>query len=214
MSYLTMKKLTVVLFLAVPGCLVAQSSSDWHKNNATFDFGPAMPNGSAYLSTAPVVGFSYGYRLVPYFQADANFNIAFGAANNQNAVQTDVGAVQGGDHELMMLLGGRFILPTHLKKLEFGAGGGAAYLHYSETAPSGGGYYGPSTCYTCTSRGGWGGYGLGNVTYYLDSNHNFRVGATVEFISASTNGQVVGNIPAVATTDHWVNLLFEFGLSF
>ena len=86
------------------------------------------------------------------------------------------------------------------------------YLHYSETAPSNG-YY-SSSCYTCTSRGGWGGYGLGNVSYFLDENRNFRVGTTFQFVSASTNGQAVGNVPGIKTTDHWATLAFEFGLSF
>jgi len=69
-------------------------------------------------------------------------------------------------------------------------------LHYSETAPSSGGY------------------GLANVRYLLDENHNFHVGTTFQYISARTNGQAVGNVPALATTDHWVNLTFEIGLSF
>jgi hypothetical protein len=99
-----------------------------------------------------------------------------------------------------------------LKRFEVSAGGGAMYLHYSETAPSNG-YY-SNNCYTCTSRGGWGGYGLANVSYFLDENHNFRVGTTLQYVSASTNGQAVGNVPALATTDHWMTLSFGFGLSF
>ena len=86
------------------------------------------------------------------------------------------------------------------------------YLHYSETVPSNG-YY-SSACYSFTLRGGWGGYGMANASYYLDANHNFHVGTTFEFIAASTNGQAVGNVPAARTTDHWSNLSLEFGLSF
>ena len=93
-------------------------------------------------------------------------------------------------------------------------GGGAAYLHYSETAPSGGYGYQTSICYTCTSRGGWGGYGLANVSYFLDENHTFHVGTTIQYIAGSTNGQSVANIPAAKTTDHWTNVFFEFGMSF
>lgn len=190
------------------------SAQDFHRNNISAGIGAAIPTGNAtnYLSTAPLVSIGYGYRLNRFFQADAGFQVAFGAANNQNAVQTDLGPVQGGDHEYMIPLGGRFIIPMPLKRFEVSAGGGAMYLHYSETAPSNG-YY-SNNCYTCTSRGGWGGYGLANVSYFLDENHNFRVGTTLQYVSASTNGQAVGNVPALATTDHWMTLSFGFGLSF
>jgi hypothetical protein len=203
----------------VSGCLIACSfafgqGTDFHRNNIVAGIGPAIPIGSAgsYLGPAPLVKIGYGYRFNRYLQADVGLQMAFGAANNQNAVVTDVGPVQGGDHEFMIPLGGRVIVPTPLKRIEVSLGGGAIYLHYSETAPSNG-YYSPS-CYTCTSRGGWGGYGLGNVSYFLDENKNFRVGTTFQFVSASTNGQAVGNVPAIKTTDHWATLAFEFGLSF
>jgi len=139
--------------------------------------------------------------------------MAFGAANNQNAELTQFGPVQGGDHEFMIPLGGRIYIPQPFNRFELSAGGGTAYLHYSETVSSGNSGYSIG-CYSCTSRGGWGGYGLANVSYYLDSNRNFRVGTTLQFIAASTDGQAVGNVPALKTTDHWMNLLFEFGFSF
>src|SRR4029078_10376686 len=125
---------------------------------------------------------------------------------------TDLGAIQGGDHEIMIPLGGRIILPLPWKRIEASAGGGAIHLHYSETVPSNGDF--TLNCYTCTSRGGWGGYGLGNLSYFLDSDHVFHLGTTFEYISASTNGEAVGNVPAAKTADHWSNIYFEFGISF
>jgi hypothetical protein len=139
--------------------------------------------------------------------------MAFGAANNQNAEVTDVGNIQEGDHEFMIPLGGRVYIPQPFRRFELSAGGGAAYLHYSETVSSGEPGFSIG-CYSCTSRGGWGGYGLANLSYYLDSNRNFRVGTTLQFIAVSTNGQAVGNVPALKTTDHWTNIGFEFGFSF
>ena len=195
--------------------MAQNAGEDLHHHNINVLVGPAVPLGQTgnYLGTAPFVGVGYGYRFNRLFQADAGFQMAFGAANNQGAVLTDLGTVQGGDHEFMIPLGGRIIIPQPLKRLEFSAGGGLAYLHYSETAPSDP-YYGSSNCYTCTSRGGWGGYGLGSANFFLDSNHNFRVGATLQYISGKTNGDALANIPATKTTDHWMNLAFEFGLSF
>ncbi|MGD1090754.1 MAG: hypothetical protein ABSB35_02050 [Bryobacteraceae bacterium] len=191
------------------------SDTDYHHNDVVFGVGPAIPVGNStnYLSTAPLIDFAYGYRFNRLFQADVGLQIAFGAANNQNAEITNFGTVQGGDHEFMVPLGGRVYIPQPFKRFDVSVGGGTAYLHYSETAPSGEPGYSLG-CYSCTSRGGWGGYGLANVRYYLDSNHNFHVGTTFQYIVAATNGQAVGNVPALRTTDHWTNILFEFGLSF
>ncbi len=211
-----MKRTKSVVF----GFLLASSiglaqDTDFHHHNAVFGVGSAIPAGSTtnYLNTAPLINFAYGYRFNRLFQADAGVQMAFGAANNRNAEVTDVGAIQGGDHEFMIPLGGRVYIPQPFKRLAFSAGGGTAYLHYSETVSSGNVGYSVG-CYSCTSRGGWGGYGLANLSYYLDSNQMFHVGTTVQYISASTNGPAVGNVPALKTTDHWANVTFEFGLSF
>jgi hypothetical protein len=194
--------------------LAQDATDDFHRHNIAVGLGPAIPVGNTtnYLSAAPLLNIAYGYRLKRWFQADIALQLAFGAANNQNAEISDFGPVQGGDHEYMIPLGGRFIIPQPIKKIEVSAGGGAAYLHYSETIPNAGQI--GVNCYSCTSRGGWGGYGLANVKYFLNDGHNFSAGTTLQFIAASTNGQAVANIPAVATTDHWVNAIFEFGLSF
>jgi hypothetical protein len=204
----------LLVFSAAAGTLTFAQSEDVHHHNIVAGIGPAIPTGasSSYLGTAPMIAIRYGYRFNRFLQGDAGLQLAWGAANNQNAVQTDLGPVQGGDHEYMFPLGGRVIVPQPYKNLEFGVGGGGVYLHYSETAPSGG-YY-QVNCYSCTSRGGWGGYGLANVAYFLDSNRNFRVGATLQYISAKTSGSAVGNVAALHTSDHWANLIFEFGLSF
>ena len=205
----------IVLGCIFTSMLAFAQDIDYHHNNFIVGGGPAIPVGNTthYLGAAPFVNFGYGYRFNRWFQADAGLQIAFGAANNQNAEITDIGSVQGGDHEFMIPLGGRIYIPQPFRRISVSAGGGAAYLHYSETVSSGDTGYSLG-CYSCTSRGGWGGYGLANVSYYLDQNHNFHVGTTVEFIAASTNGQAVGNVPAISTTDHWTNISFEFGLSF
>jgi hypothetical protein len=189
-------------------------SGDFYRNNITAGIGPGIPVGSdtAYLDAAPLISIGYGYRFNRFLQADVAFQTAFGAASNQNIEATNLGYVRGGDREYMVPLGGRLIVPTPLSRIELSAGGGAAYLHYSETVPSS--YYYTNYCYSCTSRGGWGAYGLANVSYFLDSDHNFHVGTTGQFISASLHGDAVGATPAIDTKDHWVNISFEFGFSF
>ena len=193
-------------------------------HNITFGVGPTVPVGNStnYLSTAPFISLAYGYRFNKLFQADAGFQLAFGAAHNRNAESTTFGAVMGGDHEFMApLLGGRIYLPLHLSRVATSVGGGGVHLHYSETAPNSGGGYGygygygyGTSCYTCTTRGGWGGYGLANVSYFVNSDGTFRVGTTIRYIAGTTNGDAVANFPATKTTDHWLEVAFEIGLSF
>jgi hypothetical protein len=209
-------KSVVLVGLLISGLGLAQDT-DFHRNNATFGVGSAIPvgNTSSYLNTAPLISFGYGYRFNRFFQADAGLQMAFGAAHNQNPEITDAGYAQGGDHEFMVPLGGRVYIPQPYRHLEFSVGGGTAYLHYSETVSSSNTGYGSSgACYSCTSRGGWGGYGLANVSYFFDSNRIFHVGTTVQFVDATTNGPAVGNVPALKTSDHWTNVSFEFGFSF
>jgi hypothetical protein len=205
--------------------LAQGENQEIHHSDISFGAGPAIPTGSSttYFSTAPFIRLAYGYRFNRLFQADAAFEMAFGAAHNHNAETTTFGQVMGGDHEFMApLLGGRIYLPLHVSRMEASVGGGAVHLHYSETAPSnnGGGYGGygyggySSACYSCTTRGGWGGYGLANVSYFLNSDRNFRIGTTVQYIAGSTNGQAVANIPAAKTADRWLQVAFEFGVSF
>jgi hypothetical protein len=209
-----MRQIIIVLACISVSSLVF-GQEEIHHHNLTAGLGAAIPVGAStnYLSTAPLFSIGYGYRFNRFFQADAGAQFAFGAANNQNAEITDFGTVQGGDHEYMIPLGGRVYIPQPFKRIEVSAGGGSMYLHYSETISSNGGGF-SSNCYSCTSRGGWGGYGMANVSYFLDSNRNFRIGTTVQLVSASTNGAAVANIPPIKTTDHWTNVLFQFGFSF
>ncbi|MBS1859763.1 MAG: hypothetical protein JST11_30605 [Acidobacteria bacterium] len=222
-------RLSILACLCCMGASLALAQAEdqeVHHHNISFGAGPAMAVGNAtsYLSTAPFIRLAYGYRFNRLFQADAGFQMAFGAAHNQNPETTTFGQVMGGDHEFMFpLLGGRVYLPLPVSRIQTSIGGGAVHLHYSETAPNNGGGYGGygyggygygSGCYTCTTRGGWGGYGLANISYFLNSDRTFRIGTTLEYIAGSTSGQAVANFPATKTTDHWLELAFGFGLSF
>jgi hypothetical protein len=189
-------------------------TSDFHRHNVTAGVGPAIPTGgdTSYLSPAPFVSVGYGYRFSRFLQADVGFQATFGAANNPFTEVTDLGNIKGGDREYFIPFGGRVIIPTPFNRIEVSAGGGGVHLHYSETVPSS--YYYQNNCYSCASRGGWGAYGLANISYFLDDNHTFHVGTTGEFVSAKLNGESVGATPANSSTDHWMNISFEFGIGF
>jgi hypothetical protein len=147
---------TLGLAFTLSSLSMAQSE-DYHHNNISVGVGPAIPIGNStnYLTTAPLVTVGYGYRFNRWSQADTGFQAAFGAANNQNAEVSDFGAVQAGDHEFMIPLGARLYIPTRSRRIESSIGAETAYLHYGETVSSNG--YVTNNCYSCTSRGGWGG---------------------------------------------------------
>ena len=151
-----------------------------------------------------------GLSLTRFFQVDGS-RLALGSANHQNAELTGFGQVQDGDHEYMIPSGGRYFITSPFKRIGSSDGGSAVCLDCSETTPSGD--Y-SSGHYTYTSLGEWGGYGLGNASYFFGDNRNFHVGTTFEFSAASTNWSGVGDVPALHTTDHWSNLYIEFGRSF
>ena len=198
--------------LAIPA---SAQNDELNRNHITVGIGPAIPvcSDANYLRTAPLLMVGYGYRFTRFFQVDGS-RLALGSANHQNAELTGFGQVQGGDREYMIPSGGRYFIPSPFKRIGFFAGS-TVCLDCSETTPSGG-YY-SSGHYTYTSLGEWGGYGLGNASYFFGDNRNFHVGTTFEFNAASTNstvGSPVGYVPALHTNDHWSNLYLEIGLRF
>jgi hypothetical protein len=195
------------LFLLLSTSLFAQD--EIAHNDVSLSVGAGVPTGqdTSYLNNAPMIAFNYGYRFNKYFGADGGFQMAFGAANNQNPEVSDFGSVQGGDHEFMIPFSGRFFVPLPLQRWQVSIGGGPTYLHYAETAPSD-----VNGCFTCTSRGGWGAQGFANVKYFFGDN--FYVGGTLQYVSARLSGDAVGNVPGISTKDRWMNALMGIGFRF
>jgi len=93
------------------GCLSAQDYFPHH--NFTFGVGAARPRGDlgSLLKDSPAISFGYGYRFHRYFQADAGFDMAFGAANVRDYLDTALGPLRIKDREYFIPLGGRAIAP-------------------------------------------------------------------------------------------------------
>ena len=114
-----MMRQTIVALFSISISSLAFGQEEFHRHNLTAGVGAAIPVGATtnYLGAAPLFSIGYGYRFNRFFQADAGAQFAFGAANNQNAEITDFGAVQGGDHEYMIPLGGRVYIPQPFKRI-------------------------------------------------------------------------------------------------
>ncbi|HEY2380752.1 MAG TPA: hypothetical protein VGK48_06160 [Terriglobia bacterium] len=204
------KIILLTIFCTLVSTAAFSQDNEIPHNDVNFSVGAGVPTGSdtSYLTNAPMIALMYGYRFNRFIQAESGFQMAFGAANNQNAEESEFGTVQGGDHELMFPFSGRFYVPLPLEKWQLSLGGGGAYLHYAETAVNAQG----SPCFTCTTRGGWGTQGFLTIRYLIGDN--FYVGTTAQVVSAHINGDAVGNVPAISTTDQWTNVLFNLGFRF
>ena len=190
----------------------------YRKHNFTVGMGAAEPRGDIKepFSTAFLLNAGYGYRFHPYFQADVGFETGFGAADVREFQPIPYGGyLRIRDYQHFVPMGGRVIVPLASERLHLMAGGGGAYVRYSERLrqPYGqSGYY--IDCYLCQARDGWGYYGLAGFSVALDQGRHFRIGATGKVYRAHTEGDWFGGVPPVRTSDRWVNIAGEFTFSF
>ena len=107
-------------------------------------------------------------------------------------------------------MGGRVVLPVAEGRVLFSAGGGAAYMRYTESLQQPSEYF-EFQCDVCTARSGWGYYGLASGSVALDRMHLFRIGATARYYGGHTDGDPFGPIAGVRTRDRWINITGDFG---
>jgi hypothetical protein len=108
-------------------------------------------------------------------------------------------------------MGGRVVVPVAGEKLLFSAGGGGLWMRYNEriSQPD---YYYQVDCPICTRRSGWGYYAQVGVDWFFW--YNMRLGVKSRFYRGYTEGEPLGPVPGIRTTDHWINALGEVGFSF
>jgi hypothetical protein len=199
----SMRQLILVFACTAFATSVSAQTGEFQRNPTTVGVGLVIPVGkaAANLSTAPLLSVGSPYRFTRFLQSEAGFKVHPG-----------LGQVQSGDRDYRIPFAGRYVMPSPLARIGFSAAAGGGHLHYSETVPSNG-YYSPD-CYTCLPQGAWGGYGLGNASYFFGHSQNFHVGTTFEFVAPSTDTQTVAYVPAVRATDGSSNLYLEIGLRF
>ena len=206
-------RLVPLLFAVL--CPLGAQEFYYPRHNFTFGAGIARPRGNLYglLDDAPLISIAYGYRFMRYFQADVGLDMAFGAAGVKDFLPTQIGYYRISDREYFLPFGGRAIAPLLSGRLLISGGAGGAWLKYHErtSQPS---QYIHIDCPGCTSRSGWGWYSLANVSYFLNSGKNFRVGATARMIRGHTDGGPLGLLPPYQTNDNWLNMWAEVGFSF
>jgi hypothetical protein len=201
------------LLLAAVAPLAAQTR--WPKHYATFGVGAGLPGGAlgGLFSDKPGITVNYGYRVLKNVQADVGLDTVFGAAGVREFLATQLGYVRIRDFQWLFPFGGRMVLPLKDGRLLLSAGGGGAYMRYSERLQQPSSYY-KFACPGCNSRSGWGNYALVAGSVALDHYQRFRLGVTSRLYRGHTDGASLGAVPAEETLDRWINLFVDFTVTF
>jgi hypothetical protein len=209
-----MKTLVLTVFTAALWTLSVFGQS-YNRHNITLGLGAGLPRDdlSAYFNDSFAAGGSYGYRFHRFFQVDFGLDGVFGAAGVRDFLPTQFGSLRIRDYQYLLPMGGRAIIPLADERIHIVGGGGGAYLRYSERIRQPSDYF-RIECNVCTSRSGWGYYGLVGANVALDANRNFRVGVTSRVYRGHTEGDPLGALPPLRTQDRWINIMGEFTFSF
>lgn len=162
--------------------------------NAGGDLKPIFSNGF-------VGGVNFGYRFNRYLQADIGFDLAGGAANVNRTINTTGGTRSVGDDEFFLPLGGRVVLPLAKERAMISAGGGLAYLRYSEAARGAGNEI--VICSSCDARSGFGAYEMFQVKFLVDRQRHIGLGVTAKFFQGETSGGRLGTALPSPSKDRW-----------
>ncbi|MCL4781976.1 MAG: outer membrane beta-barrel protein [Bryobacterales bacterium] len=206
------------IFLGVAGFGLPAFGQDFFgKYNITVGAGAAVPQQDLKVgfTTAPNLNVGFGYRFARNFQLDTGFETAFGAADIRTFVRDDqLGLLEINDRQYFVPFGGRAILPLgESGRFEVFGGGGGNYMRYSEVLRQPSDYF-RVPCTVCSSRSGWGYYGLVGFRGALNRGRNFWVGMSSKVVRGNTNGQPLGDLPATETKDRWTFIQGEFSFAF
>lgn len=206
-----MRPLLVIAAASVP--LLAQS---WYpRNTASLGIGAGQPRAelAGSFGDSPGLALHVGHRLHRNLQADIGLDALFGAAGIRDYLPSEFGNLRIRDYQFLVPVGLRAVLPLDRGRFLISAGGGGAYMRYTELLHQPSDYF-RIDCDVCNSRHGWGYYGLVAASFALDRHQRFRVGVTSRIYQGHTDGDPLGLIPSLRTRDRWVNVFADFGVSF
>jgi hypothetical protein len=213
------RALAILQVMVVAGVLAMPAGAQdyFGKYNITMGGGAALPqqdlkNG---FTSAPNFTVGFGYRLARNFQVDTGFETVFGAADIRTFVRDNqLGLLEINDRQYFVPVGGRVILPFgDAGRYEVFGGGGGAYMRYSEVLRQPSDFF-RVPCTVCSSRSGWGYYGMVGFRGALNRGRNFWLGMSTKVYRGQTDGEQLGDIPPVETKDRWTFVQAEFTFTF
>jgi len=204
-----------MLLLLVAAASTALGQYRYPRHNFTVGGGAGRPRGelAGLLGDSPALTVGYGYRLHRNLQVDVGLDALFGAAGIQDYLPSQFGDLRIRDYQFLIPAGMRAILPLERGRLLLSAGGGGVHMRYTELLRQPSDYF-SIDCRVCSSRYGWGYYGLVGASVGLDRQQRFRFGVTAKAYQGYTNGDPLGALPGLRTRDRWVNVFGELGIGF
>lgn len=178
-----MNRILCAALIAMP--LFAQ---DYNRKSLSVGVGGAIPDVNGAMDGGIAVSLNFGYRFTRYIQADIGFQSSFN--KDYRDYYPKSGAGSGTTTEFFVPAGGRIVIPVWNGRIEPSFGLGGVYA------------YDKGENYGNNHQGGV--YGLGGITYALDSHRRHRVGVTVRYINIMSAGR---------PHPEWVNVMGEYTYS-
>lgn len=209
-----MRPLLLLLLAAAVGAPAFSQRIQRHQFTA--GLGAAVPGGDLKNYYQPAFSWTvgYGYRILPFLQADFAYDGSYKAANVDAYYNTpQFGSIRIRDFQIFLPIGGRVVAPIAKGRVEIFGGGGWAYMKYTEALQQPSPYY-RVDCPVCSERSGYGYYTMFGGNVALDRAKNFRIGAFTRVYQGHTEGMPVGSLVAYRSSDRWVNTYGTFTFSF
>jgi hypothetical protein len=141
--------------------------------------------------TAPVIGFSYGFRALKFLELEAGLSVGLQPGLELCSAH---GCFNPNDRYFWVPFGVRFIAPVARKRVELSPGGGGLYENYSVGC----------TNFNVLPHDGWGGYFVAGAALAIDHSRRFWIGATPRVILANPR----------YGRDRWFNITGDFSFRF
>lgn len=178
-----MSRIFLLVLLWVP--LHAQDYA--YPNRVSVGIGAAVPAGQTALDSGTLIGINFARRYTRYVQGDFGLQTSFNRDYRRYVPRTGAGLTTNATY--FVPVGGRIVIPLWNGRIEPSFGLGGAYI-YDQRA--------------LNDHHQGGVYGLGAVSYALDSMQRHRAGVTVRYINVMSAGR---------PHPQWVQVLGEYSYS-
>ena len=158
-------------FLLIAALLPAQSV-ERNRISVSGGWGEQLSVYSYDRQTAPVLGLSYAFRPLRWFELETGLFAGLQPGQEQCSAH---GCFDPNDRYFWVPFGARFVAPMAWRRVELSAGGGGLYENYSVSNAN----------FNVRSRSGWGGYFAGGAAVAIDRSQHFWLGATPRFFLAN-----------------------------
>lgn len=180
-----MRTTALLSFIALLG--LPAMAQIFNSHSLTIGIGSAAPSGSTALDTGTALKFGYGHRFTRFLQFDTEFETSFNKDFRNYNPRSGSGLTT--TTEYFVPIGGRVVVPVWHDRLAPSAGVGGVYSYDKGRQID-------------QHQGGV--YGLGGISYAIDSRHKHRAGVSVRYMNMMSAGR---------PHPQWVNVFGEYTYS-